>query len=399
MTLRNTLKKGLFFIFLILFTPILFLESRAFASLTLTPSLSISEQYNDNFLFLGDHREEDLNTTIGSGLILTYSNPYFIMGAHYRAGAAVSRKIAEGNRYTQYLNFNIALPFLSRKYRGVDIRITETSDFTPEIPAKPLGGPAERAFTTTLGRIDTFRNTASIGLSYSGIPRWVTDFNYRNLIVQYEGNPLITRLEDSMSHHIDMSEAYTLSSRTRFNILYGIVVNEFEFRDGFTEQRMTVGGEHRFNSRLFMSGSIGGSFLTGNTTALVSEIGLTNKIEKADLKLGYVRRVTTGEGVITTATLGQTVSAETSYPVTAQTSLAFTVDYTHTNTLLDAIATKTVSNGVTGVLTTRFLPWLSGSASYAYFNLKETGLRTLDATRNTITFSLTASNPGLRLIQ
>jgi hypothetical protein len=273
------------------------LETRAEASVSLIPSLTVSEEYNDNFFFKDNtDREEDLTTTITPALTLRYENPSIILGAHYRGGVPFHLKHKEEDgKYLQHLNFDIALPFLSRRFHGVDVRITEFSDFTPEIPAISLGGPPRETFGTGRGRVDTSRNMASIGLGYSGSPRWRTDLTYLNTLTQYKGE---TAPEDTKVHNIDLTETYKFSREIDLSVGYGGLITHFEGGRVSREQHGTVGGAHRFSPTFFARGSIGTSFIPKDKTKVkIGDIRFTKKVRRADFSMGYIsRRVT--EGII-----------------------------------------------------------------------------------------------------
>ena len=278
----------------------------------------------------------------------------------------------------------------------MEVHVTEALVFSPEIPSTSVGGSASRATTSvpSIGRGNISRNMASIGVRYAWSPRWLANFNYLNTIAQFEGDPLLN--EDFVAHNIDIGSTYNYSHITKLIVEYGMLVTRFELTDGFTEQRVSFGGEHHINPTLMIREKLGGSFLRENVTTFVSEVGFEKKIEMAYTSLRYVRNITTGVGAIPAATLAQTVSAEAGYPVNARTVVVLKMDRTQTDALLGADM-KTVASGANVTATCIFLKWLTGSASYAYFDRSGAGIS--DGYSNRVAFSLTASDPGWRFLK
>ena len=391
MAVHKALKKAVaYFTCLLLLLSFSFLETRAEASVFLVPSLTVSNEYNDNFFFTSIDREEDLVSLISPTLTLRIANSSIILAANYVGGAELHVNKDERNGYRQSFTFDIALPFLSRKVEGMEVHVNEALTYLPEIPSIPLGGSAS---VPSIGRGNSSRNIASIGIRYAWSPKWLANFNYLNTIAQFEGDPFLH--EDFVAHNIDIGSTYSYSHTTKLIVEYGILVTRFELTDGFTEQRVSFGAEHRITPTLMLREKLGESFLRQNITAFVSEVGLEKKLKMASTSLRYARNITTGAGAIPTATLAQTVSAEASYAVTARTTVALKIDHIQTSPLLD-IDIKTVSNGANMIATYSFLKWLTGSARYAYFDMSGAGI---DGYSNRVAFSLTASDPGWRFLK
>jgi len=397
MAVHKALKKAIaYFTCLLLLLSFSFVETRAEASVFLVPSLTVSDEYNDNFFFTSVDREEDLLFLISPALTLKIENSSIILAANYVGGAELHVNKDERNGYRQDLTFNIELPSLSRKIVGMEVHVTEALVFSPEIPSTAVGGSASRATTSvpSIGRGNNYRNMASIGMSYTWSPRWLASFNYLNTIAQFEGDPLLH--EDLIAHTIDIGSTYNYSHTTKLIVEYGILITRPEVTDGFTERRVSFGGEHHIDPTLIIREKLGGSFLRENAKIFVSEIGLEKKIEMAHTSLRYVRNITTGAGAAPAATLSQTVSAEAGYAVNARTAVVLKMDRTQTNALLGADI-KTVLSGANMIATCSFLKWLTGSASYAYFDRSGAGIS--DGYSNRVAFFLTASDPGWRFLK
>ncbi len=395
-------KRSRFVLFFLSILCIFFLASPAIASFSLLPSLTVSGEYNDNFFLTSPDKEEDFKTVIFPALTLKYENPSAILAVNYRGGAEFHINNKERDAYRQNFNFDMILP---RRFDRVDVHILEILEYTPDLAFAPIGGRAREVQGTVIARgaVNTFRNIASMGLSYGWSPRWVTDLNYRNAIVKYRGPPPRDGppLEDFVSHDIDIYGKYNLSYRTEINMGYGILNTRFESSQGFTAPRVKLGGRHQAAHNFFISGSVGESFLPQTTGEFIYDAGLSKRLKRTDFSLNYAQHVTTGEGVSPAATLERGVTADVTYAMSERTSLFFRVDRSNTSRLSDTASLNTILENATGSITTRFLPWLSGSAlyTYTYSNFQEGGITTRDAKRNVMTLFLTASDTGLKLIK
>jgi hypothetical protein len=362
----------------------------------LIPSLTVSEEYNDNFFYTSDDKKGELTTLITPTLTLRYQNPSVILSANYRGGLRLQIENDDTNQYFQGLTFDMLFPFLSRTFRGVEVNITEVFNHTPDTPPIPLGGTTPSTVVVPVGPVDTSRNAASVSLAYNWSSKLRTNMTYLNTAVQYQGGIL----EDFMSHNTDIIGTYSVSTITQINLSYGVLTTDFERSDDFTEQRVSVGGSHGITPTFISHGSIGGSLLADRSTLLIATAGFTKKVGRTDSKLDYSRRLTTGEGVVAAAALAQTLSAELVYHPGTRTAVTFGFAHTQTNVLTGS-STQAIAktNTLTTAVATSFRPWLIGTATYAYFNLHEEGLLNRTLNTNRIIFLLTVADPGWDLFR
>ena len=106
-------------------------EARAF--LAVETGLSIQEFLTDNLFFTENNKEEDLGTSISPRLGLRYETKNILLGATYIGTAEFFVNNTSSNSYGQDANFEIDFPGLTRRYKGLEVKLIESFTFTPEL--------------------------------------------------------------------------------------------------------------------------------------------------------------------------------------------------------------------------------------------------------------------------
>ena len=379
--------------FLPIFILIFFLKHQAEASILLIPSLVVSEEYNDNFHFREDE-EEDFTTRLSPILTLQYANAHIVLAVNYRGNATLYVKNKEANGYLQSLSFDIVLPSLSRTLGGIDIEITEAIDVIDELSAIPIGAAAQETFRVTGGRADATRNRFTLTVGYPWTSLHKTVLTYSNTLVRYQDQT--AGISDFILNGVDIRETVALSYRAGLNAGYGVSATDFKNGSQFTVHRTSLGGQYHINSFFLVYGDLGASFISGDSR-LNSEIGMSNLLEKPQLKMGYIRRVMTREG--SSALLNrQVLFAEAAYSFNTNTVMVLRLDHSQEDGILGVFG-KTLYDSAILTGRTRFLSWLDGSLSYSFLRRQEMDVPIpTDVKSNRISMLLTASDPGWKLL-
>ncbi|MEK7702807.1 MAG: hypothetical protein AAB317_02465 [Nitrospirota bacterium] len=389
---RNLARRPLrrFFVFLPVLFLIFILKTDAGAAVLLLPSLSISEEYDDNFLFSENNRTGEFTTTLSPLLTLRYANRYVILDTNYRGGATYHVHHPELDGYVQNLYFDIQLPVLARTFNGVDIRITEAADRLDELPSTPIGGAAG----VGAGRGKVTRNRASIAVGYPWSPRHKTDVTYLNTIIKYHTE----LIEDFVSQDIGINETYGLSYQLRGTAQYGVSYTRFEEGSTVTVQRVSFGGQYNITPDLLVLGGVGSSFLSGSKPSTTYNLALSNLSHRPSFRMGYSRTLSSREGGLSSAIVRDGMFTEGTYLFSERTSVSLRLNYSRENGLLGA-AHKASDTGATLTGGIQFLPWLSGLARYVYLLRQEDAITSSTVYRNRISFTLSASDPGWKLLE
>ncbi len=145
---------------IILFFAIFVFVDPVMARLSLLGSFSVAQSHTSNLLFEEDNEEADWATFIGPNLTLLFENQDLVLGATYFGRVALFFNNPDENRYIQNANIILDLPFLTKRYRGLTVRINERMVFTPQIDAFSLSGAED---FRTQGRGGGFGGTGGLG--------------------------------------------------------------------------------------------------------------------------------------------------------------------------------------------------------------------------------------------
>lgn len=375
---------------------------RIHAAVTLSGSITLSERYNDNLFFSETNREADYTTMINPRLTLTYNSQNLVFSGSYHGSGEVHIRHSEANRHSQTASFDIGLPFLSRRIKGLDIQITENVTYTPELPAFDTGEGVQGSVANQnlanegiqVGRNDTFRNHAGITLSYSWSQRMNTTLSYANTITRYDAEAL----EDSMVNHFTLASGYQLSRRTRGNVSYGATLTGFDRAGRELSHQFAMGTDHQLTPTLSFNGNLGIAKISSGPTRFTVNGGFSKGYRSGNVALQYNSGIGSGGGVITTSTFSQRMISHGSWDVGKNVSASLNLGYAR-NKSLSGPASKTTTYdagaGVTAVLPNR----MNVSLNYTYLSQKADGFGAVEAKRKVIMLSLTAVAPGWRIVK
>jgi hypothetical protein len=354
---------GFFFVLLAAFVP----ERPAHATAILFPSLSISEEYTDNFFFTEHDLKSDFTTILSPVLLVKQETRDMILSGSYFGGITLQLKNNERNRYRQGMTFDMGLPMLSRQFRGLEVRITDVAEYSPELHAAPLTDVDTNFFETAIGRVETFRNRAAMKASRLWSPQWNTAFVYTHTMTHYNRSDF----DNMMAHDTDLSGTYNIRSGIQtVSAAYGILKTRFERAENIMAHRILVSGKQAFDPTSFMYGGIGENWVEGGNRNLIAQIGYSKKVHLTLFKMGYSRTTELGEGGIAAITLRQGGAAEFAHPISAKSIFALKLEHKKHHTL-SGPTVDTSSSGATTSLATMFLPWLTCTIRYTYLDYSE----------------------------
>lgn len=376
------------------------LQESAQGFVTLTPSMALSERYTDNFFFteIEANREGDFTTTVGPQLTLSAENRNLNMSARYQGNAEFNIRHPEENRYGQTLSMDIVMPSIS-EIRGLDLHITESVAYVPELPAFSFGRsgplPVEANQGIQVGRTDTFRNRAGVTLGYGWTSLFSTALSYSYLTNQYRGGTL----EDYIVHQGGINGVYQVSRRMQWIASYDASVTNYEKADSVAVHNFHLSDRYQISPTFTASVGTGVAVIPGGETqwTLSAEVGETGPFRT--LSFQYIRGIGTGGGVTTTATLSQNLVGQVIQTLSRSASATLRLGY-GVNEALSGPAVKISTQEFGAGIQISFLSWLSGGVNYSYLNQRTDGGMTIqDAHRNLIMVNLTATALPLRIMQ
>lgn len=379
------------------------------AAITLTPSLSVSERYNDNFFFTETNKESDSTTSIIPTATLTYESTYITFSGRYQGRVEYFSSHPGLNGYSQDASFDIKLPFLLHIAKGLDIRITEAIIYSPDLPAFSFNEqPQETNEGIQVPRTDTVRNRAGATINYIWTPRFSIALSYSNLIVGYPTRP---DLQEPIVHDSSLQIGYKSSASTQWNLSYGLSITDFQTdRNAVSDviiHRVTIGVGHQFNSTLSVNGNIGMAreILTfpseDELTSVIFDVNFSRDYNSGRFALGYSNSVGTGSGLTLTplVTLSQRAFFRATETLDRNVSVFAQMGFGRNTSIPDKkelfIFSYEVNTGVNLII----FSWLNSTLSYSYFFQESKGSIGSTGERNTVMLTLTATVPEWRIMK
>jgi hypothetical protein len=196
------------------------------ATLFLQSSLSVDQIYTDNLFFRDRNKQEDFGTYVGPNLALVYENPDIVLGAAYFGRALFFMNNPGQNTYLQNANILLDLPFLTKRYQGLTVKVIETMNFTPQLDPFFLSEAQENVFlagaNTDWGGSGASGGTGVLGGDLAGggtgfgggvfggmggtqgifTQRATAFMNNAGLIISYEATPQLTPTFQYMNHYL-----------------------------------------------------------------------------------------------------------------------------------------------------------------------------------------------------
>lgn len=313
-------------------------------NLLVTPSVTLSEEYNDNIYFL-PNKTYDFITRLRLGANLSYNtensttNSFLGTSAVYLARSAnTTVNLAEAQRANLSTSYRWS-PRLSFSIANALARVNDTRDigfvtggggFLP--PPQGENDPADNNndVNVLLPRGSAFTNSFNVGANYALAPRWSLGLAYGNGVSNFT-EPDDTDLTQRWSGRLGYQLTPALSvgggfAYSRFNS------NTSPDVEGYTA---TVGGNYQISELWNAFGAIGGSVRRGlepgaggTSGSTTFNVGLNRQFDRSFLTVGAQQGLTPGAGIVgASVTLG--AYAAYGIQLTARLNGAASAAYTH----------------------------------------------------------------------
>lgn len=291
--------------------------------LTLTPSLTIGERYDDNIFqrsgkvdeFGETAREEDdYVTTISPAVQLRYfPRPETELTLEYEPAWQLFAKHSNQN----YISHRLGLDFASPLSRRLSLQVSEDLLITEDPGDRDAEGTIIDPAESNERRQRSIRNTANISLNVGLTPRTSLGLLFENLIEDVEDN----RDLDEIRYVLGTELGYLTDVARQNRVFLTYTASLFTFSDNcdaqeqaagicaprrnsddFTVHAATVGYERNLSATLTARAAIGYATtmsdrddLDGND-AFVGSIGVSKTLRTGQLALNYERNFTSGGG-------------------------------------------------------------------------------------------------------
>jgi predicted porin len=214
------------------------------APLTLTPSVTIAEEYNDNIFLNNANRQSDFITTISPGITVDAAGPTYHLLASYFFTAEVFAKETQLSHAFDRHNFS-----LDALYR-VDPRTTLTlaDTFTLDTNTNVVG-----TSDVATGRDRAWSNALALGASWAADPRTTLRGGLTWTVQRYDSAALI----DSDVYRLTVGADRVLTPRLTGAVSYELAFFNIDRQEDVVAHTPRVGATYRFTPTLTGSLSAG----------------------------------------------------------------------------------------------------------------------------------------------
>jgi hypothetical protein len=361
--------------------------------LRMTPSLTVSERYDNNIFYSQTKKIEDFVTDIAPKLTVTAE------------GREVDLSANLGAMWTQYAE-NPKLSYASsqgglalkadtltgRLLRGLGLRVTEYYTYTKDYPTfAQLGGPNPLASGgVQTNRVTTFVNVAGTTATYALSARSKVTGGYTNSLVRYSG---VSTLVDSTTDVWTGGWNYEVTPRT--TLLSDYLYQRFSFSGGGIAEThgMGVGARQQFSEDFTVDGRVGGTYLPSSDRLTYNfNVGVTKKFPTTDVVGRYLRVVTNSGGFAALLSTQEVAQLLVAHRLTPALTATLAGNYAITKSIGSSTVDLT-SYSVIPALSYALTRWVILFASYSYFKQDAVGLVGFSVNRNQATIGVTATWP------
>src|SRR2546427_1082659 len=221
---------------------------------TLTPSISVSEEYNDNLFFNNQDRQRDFITGFSPTITLFVNRPSYQVNGGYSFTAELYERESRLNNALNRQNF-----FGTGLYRATP-RLTLTASETYAVN-RSTNLVASQGFAT--GRQESLSNTFGPGLTYQMTPGTSLSLGatygllrFKGAVTDGAGTAGAGTASDSDTYGLQSSLAHELTPRLTGTIGYGFTYLTVQGQENSTTHTPTLGGSYRLTPTL--TGSVSG---------------------------------------------------------------------------------------------------------------------------------------------
>lgn len=225
--------------------------------LTLTPSITIGEEFNDNIFLSNANKHSDFITQVTPGLALQMQRPGFTLlsAANFTAEKYVDND--ELDNAANRMTFLTALRYQVKE--GVSLSLTEDFHYDRNTNTTSVIGVSS-------GRRTSFGNVLAAGLGVELTPRTTWNLTGAYELLRFTGGG--AGASDSNIFRVGTGFGYTVTPRLTATVAYDFAYLDIEREPTSFTHALRVGGSYQITRTLTVSASAGPSLLIseGDTT-------------------------------------------------------------------------------------------------------------------------------------
>ena len=365
---------------------------------TLTPSISVSEEYNDNLFLNNQDRQRDFITGFSPTITLFVNRPSYQVNGGYSFTAELYERESRLNNALNRQSF-----LGSGLYRATP-RLTLTASETYAVN-RNTNLVASQGFAT--GRQESLSNTFGPGLTYQMTPGTSLSLGATYGLLRFKGAASDGggtagggTARDSDTYGLQSSLAHVLTPRLTGTIGYGFTYLTVQGQDNSTTHTPTLGGSYRLTPTL--TGSVSGgpaiTELGGETfVSPAATASLVQGLAFGSASARYARSVSAAGGFGGT-TDSQSISGTLTLP-TLQRGLLVVFDTTYSTAESESsrqtqqVDVKALTLNL--VVTYQIASFASVFGGYTFFQQRTGGSSSVhtDADQNRVRFGLQFGYP------
>lgn len=323
--------------------------------ITLSPSLTLSEEYDDNVLLSPTDRQSDFVTSVSPGLRLTITEyPWTVTAAASLRGVYYARR-SDLNSSTDNRQGSLTIEFLPTPRFRASLTDTLVRSLDP--------GEVDPATGITVGRFPSTRNTVTPAVSYQLTPLTHLRLHYSFSVLRSD-SPLA---EESDTHEAGLALQREFTPRTTGTFRYTFSRFEVEGTPARDAHLPRVGLAYALSPTIRLSADAGPLLLEradGSTEITVGgSVQYAQEFEHGRLSLTYDRSagVTGALGEVATS---QSLTVTVSLSATRDLTLGLESGVRASEAEGAAVDFRVYTAGIR--LDYRILRWLSVNAGYGY---------------------------------
>ncbi|MBN2514842.1 MAG: hypothetical protein JXC33_02290, partial [Deltaproteobacteria bacterium] len=276
---------------LILFLFITFAGNAFAADVTLTPSLGIRGEYNDNIDFSRVNKLDDYIGTVSPALSLNVATPRFTFGA--TAGVDVIRYNENTDRDYERQNYGLTMGYKLFERMSVNVRGSYIADTTLDTELQETGIVERRV------ERDYYSAGGGVSFQLTEVSDLALDYSFAK--TEYD----LEDFEESDSHSASLAYSHAFNNRRDVITFRPYYTNTDADEEDLDTYGFTLGLDHTFSETL--RGNISGGpryteteHISGRTDddwGWTAAVSLTKTWQTASAQLGYSRDLSsTAEG-------------------------------------------------------------------------------------------------------
>jgi len=359
--------------------------SPAFAGVTITPALTVSESYTSNAFFAVAGTRSDFSTTVSPELRAEYKGRP-LEGDLYGVFSVTSFANNPSLNYASSSGgLNLSLDqLIGRLDKRARLQVSENVNYTPDLPAFVIAAGGFNPFASGIKpqRIRTFSHTATASGGYALTPRVNLQGFYSYSFINFgssfgvpQGVQVTSQpLFRTTVHSAGGGPSFTVSPTDSLSLNYTYSKAEFNggALPGYETQGGTVGYSHQFSPNLRGSSSAGVSKVsTSKRVSIVGDVSASWQERNTTTAFTFSRQILPSFAVAATSLVSNNLSVSVSQQLTELLTAAIAASYARSSSSEASTDLLFESYSASLSLSRPITRWLSGSFSYGHSNFTQ----------------------------